>query len=150
MSASAARVMNIGGEVVADQGLPDLRVWPRVEIITMGFPLAWVRVLVRAALMSDSDVGSARRMWSCERWEAGTWSLMRVIRDVGSRTRAVTVCVRFRASRRVRRPVRPVLPIRRMWGRLLGVDILVGGWWLGGVLGAFVMMRNAWLCGSAV
>ena len=50
---------------------------------------------------------------------------MRVVSDAGSRARAVMVCSRKRPSRRMRRPVRPVLPIRRMWGSVVG-DIVVG------------------------
>ena len=61
INASAARVMNIGGEVGADQGFPDFRVWPRVDIMTIGFPAAWEKVVVRAVARSDWEVGSAGR-----------------------------------------------------------------------------------------
>lgn len=49
--------MNIGGLVVAAQGLPDLRVWPRVETITICALPALEIEAFRAEVRSSSEVG---------------------------------------------------------------------------------------------
>lgn len=75
--------MNKGGEVGAENGLPDARVWPRVEMITICRDWVVVRHCWRAESRSEDDVGVPFR--------TVRFGLVVPEREFGSRARAVMV-----------------------------------------------------------
>lgn len=107
--------MKRGGEVVAAQGLPDVRVWPKVLIITTGIVGFNLRNTVSTSdVLQGSPVVMVR--FSC-------WG--RVV--VGLRTSAVTVWPLFSVSSRTNWPVLPVAPIRKICGSMMGCVLLSRG-----------------------
>ena len=112
-------VMYSGGDVGAANGEPDLRVWPKVEIMVIGFVVE-VRAEPRAASRSDCDVGVPFEMLSSVCWypESSSTSAWR---EAGSRARAVTVWPRESASVSRSLPVRPVEPSRKICGSVMVV-----------------------------
>lgn len=75
--------MNSAGEVGAENGLPDARVWPSVEMITICRVPAVIRDCWRAERRSEEDVGVP--FWIVR------LALVIVEREDGSRARAVIV-----------------------------------------------------------
>lgn len=82
-SAVTESAMNRAGEVGAEKGLPDARVWPSVEIITSCRGWDVVRHCCRAESRSEEDVGVP--------FTAVRFGLLNEERLVGSRARAVIV-----------------------------------------------------------